>query len=194
MEIQANELDRFDLGTLKLLLVNYFKYCSSRSNLYYELNENLMFEGKEEFDIKKLNIEDPSVLQFANLSNLKIKSLPFISTFKNIEVLVLSFNALTSLSELEDLSSVKKLDVSHNKIASLSGLSSLPLEHLNISHNMLVSHESLNILELCKGTLAEVNILFNPFDDERRAFLLLARSLPKLLWLNHFPRNRLGQL
>lgn len=43
-----------------------------------------MFEGKDDFDIKKLNIEDPSILQYANLSNLKIKNLSFISTFKNI--------------------------------------------------------------------------------------------------------------
>jgi Leucine-rich repeat (LRR) protein len=95
--------------------------------LYYDLNENLLFEGKDDFDIKKLNIEDPSILQFANLSNLKIRNLSFISTFKNIEVLVLSYNSLASLSELEDLTTVKKLDVSHNKISSLAGLSSLPL-------------------------------------------------------------------
>ena len=41
---------------------------------------------------------------------------------------MLSYNQLSSLAELEDLTTVKKLDVSHNKIASLSGLSSLPLE------------------------------------------------------------------
>ena len=35
LEIPANELDRFDLGTIKVMLVNYFKYCLSRSpNLY----------------------------------------------------------------------------------------------------------------------------------------------------------------
>jgi len=60
----------------------------------------LLFEGKEEFDVKKLNIEDPSILQFANLSNLKIKNLAFITSFKNIEVLVLSYNNITSLAEL----------------------------------------------------------------------------------------------
>lgn len=56
LQIQANELDRFDLGALKIGLVNYFKYCINRPNLYYQLNENLMFEGKDEFDIKKMNI------------------------------------------------------------------------------------------------------------------------------------------
>jgi len=47
---------------------------------------------------------------------------------------------------LEDLTTVKKLDVSHNKISSLAGLSSLPLEHLDLSHNALTNHESLAIL------------------------------------------------
>lgn len=47
--------------------------------------------------------------------------------FTNIEVLVLSYNNLTNLLELEELAQIKKLDVSHNKITTLSGLSSLPL-------------------------------------------------------------------
>lgn len=85
--------------------------------------------------------------------------------FTNIEVLVLSYNNLTNLVELEELAQIKKLDVSHNKITTLSGLSSLPLEHLDISHNQISSTESLDILELCKGTLTEVNILFNPFEE-----------------------------
>jgi Leucine-rich repeat (LRR) protein len=169
LEIQASDLDRFDIGNLKVMLINYFKYCLSRSNLFYELNENLLFEGTDEFDIKKLNIEDPSVLQFANLSNLKIKSMPFISSFINLEVLVISYNQLTNLVELENLKNLRKLDASHNRIATLAGISSLKLEHLNISHNSLTSEESLNILQLAGDTLKEVNILFNPFEDEHKA-------------------------
>jgi hypothetical protein len=72
----------------------------------------------------------------------------------------------------------------------LSGLSSLPLEHLDLSHNALTTHESLGILELCKGTLKEVNILFNPFDDDLKAVFTLAKTLPKLIWLNHMPRTK----
>jgi Leucine-rich repeat (LRR) protein len=104
--------------------------------------------------------------------------------------LVLSYNQLASLSELEDLTTVKKLDVSHNKISILSGLSSLPLEHLDISHNAITNHESLAILELCKGTLKEVNVLFNPFDEERKALLFLSKKLSNLVWLNHLPKSK----
>jgi Leucine-rich repeat (LRR) protein len=79
------------------MLINYFKYCLSRSSLYYDFNENLLFKGAEEFDMSKLNIPDPSALQFANLSNLKLKSLPFISTFTNLETLIVSYNNLDNL-------------------------------------------------------------------------------------------------
>ena len=149
-----------------------------------------MFEGTEEFDIKKLNIEDPSVLQFANLSNLKIKNLCFIDTFKNLEVLVISYNQLSNLVELESLTNIKKLDASHNKITTLAGLSNLKLEHLDISHNSLSNEESLNILQLCSKDLGEINIMFNPFEDEQKAKMHLAKILPDLKWLNHLPREK----
>lgn len=109
-------------------------------------------------------------------------------------MLILSYNSLTSLSELEDLTTVRKLDISHNKIASLAGLSSLPLEHLDLSHNAISSHESLAILELCKGSLQEVNILFNPIEDEEKALIFFARRFPHLIWLNHMPKSRFGQM
>ena len=190
LEIQANDLDRFDIGTLKVMLINYFKYCLSRSNLYYELNENLLFENSEDFDIKKLSIEDPSILQFANLSNLKIKNLAFIPTFTNLEVLVISYNHLTNLVELENLVNLKKLDASHNKVTTLAGLSALKLEHLDISHNLISSEDSLNILQLCSATLKEVNVMFNPFEDEHNAKIKLAKIVPNLQWLNHVSRDK----
>lgn len=67
------------------------------------------------------------MLQFANLSNLKIKSLPFISSFINLEVLVISYNQLSNLVELENLKNLKKLDASHNRISTLAGISALKL-------------------------------------------------------------------
>lgn len=122
---------------------------------------------------------------------MKIKSLPFISSFVNLEVLVISYNQLTNLVELENLKNLKKLDASHNRIATLAGISSLRLEHLNISHNSLTSEESLNILQLAGDTLREVNILFNPFEDEHKAEIKLAKILHNLEWLNHCPKDKL---
>lgn len=80
-----------------------------------------------------------SLFQFVNLSNLKIKSMPFIESFANLEVLIISYNQLSNLVELENLKNLKKLDASRNRITTLAGISSLRLEHLNISHNSLTN-------------------------------------------------------
>ena len=46
------------------------------------------------------------------------------------------------------------------------------------------------IIELCKGTLKEINVLFNPFEDDRKAIFTLAKALPKLNWLNHMQKSK----
>lgn len=56
LEIQASDLDKADIGSIKLLLVNYFKYCFSMSQAYYELNPNALLQTGEEFDFKKLKL------------------------------------------------------------------------------------------------------------------------------------------
>jgi hypothetical protein len=78
----------------------------------------------------------------------------------------------------------------------LSGLSSLPLEHLDISHNQISTPESLEILELCKATLREVNVLFNPFEENQMtdAMISLSKKLPRLIWLNHLTQKKFNQL
>lgn len=163
LQIQALDLDRIDIGSLKVMLINYFKYCLSRSSLYYELNQNLLLEAVDQFDVKKLGIQDVSAVKFLNLSNLNIKSLAFLSGFTNLEVLIVSYNHLTHLVELETLKNLKKLDASHNKITTLAGLSALRLQHLDLSHNSLSSEETLNILQLGADSLKQINLLFNPF-------------------------------
>ena len=47
MEIKAQDLDRADISLMKITLLNYFKYCLSRSTLY-ELNPNLLKEAINE--------------------------------------------------------------------------------------------------------------------------------------------------
>lgn len=44
LEIKAQDLDRADISLIKITLLNYFKYCLSRSFLY-ELNPNLLQEA-----------------------------------------------------------------------------------------------------------------------------------------------------
>lgn len=87
----------------------------------------MLLEAVDEFDIKKLAKKDTTALKFLNLSNLNIKSLAFVSGFTNLEVLIVSYNHLTHLVELETVKNLNKLDASHNKITTLAGLSALKL-------------------------------------------------------------------
>lgn len=95
LEIQANELDRFDLGSIKIILVNYFKYCLSRSSLYYELNENLMFEGRDEFDIKTQHRRpfDSSIRQPLKFKDKKLDFYQYLQKYR-------SFGPFLQLSDI----------------------------------------------------------------------------------------------
>jgi hypothetical protein len=42
------------------MLANYFKYCFSREEAFYELNPNALLQPTEDFDFKKLKIENAS--------------------------------------------------------------------------------------------------------------------------------------
>lgn len=67
-ELKASDLERADINVLKPTLVNYFKYCLSRSN-FYELNPNLVTESIS------LQTYQQSIAQgtkFINLSNCGI--------------------------------------------------------------------------------------------------------------------------
>ena len=35
-----------------------------------------------------------------------------------------------------------------------------------------------------------MNVLFNPFEDDKKAIFTLAKALPKLVWLNHMPKTK----
>ena len=149
LEIQAIDLDRMDIGSIKIMLANYFKYCFSRSEAFYELNPNALLQPTEDFDFRKLKIENAGSLRYANLSNLKIRDLSFLKQLSNLETLVLSSNAITKLADLEACPALKSIDLSHNEINQLHGLSTLKdLIYLDLSHNEITSMESLRLLEL----------------------------------------------
>lgn len=68
-DLKSIDLDRSDIPCLKPLLINYFKYCLSRSN-YYELNSNLITDVP--LDAVQLA---KGANKFLNISNCTLDSL-----------------------------------------------------------------------------------------------------------------------
>ncbi len=71
LELKSVDLERSEITSLKPMLVNFFKYCLSRSN-YYELNPNLVRQGDENINMQEL-INQAN--KFINLSNCEIMDL-----------------------------------------------------------------------------------------------------------------------
>ena len=109
-ELKATDLDRSDISSLKPLLVNYFKFCLSRSN-YYELNTNLVRDQP----LDALSVTD-SAERFLNLSNSALTALEHLPFRNTLTTLVLSYNKLSLLTNLDKLIKLRRLDVSHNEV------------------------------------------------------------------------------
>jgi protein phosphatase 1 regulatory subunit 42 len=69
-----------------------------------------------------------------------------IQMCKNIVILDLSENSITSISSLECCRNLRKLYLQNNKISTISGLDNLPLEILNLSCNQISFVSGLDTL------------------------------------------------
>lgn len=103
LEIKAQEIDRADISQMKIVLLNYFKYCLSRSSLF-ELNQNLLIDVQEDDnpDIKSI-LKDKQLdkISYLNLSNLKIIHIQPYLYLKNLRYLILSYNKVVELVNLD---------------------------------------------------------------------------------------------
>lgn len=63
-------MDRAEVSTIKVTLLNYFKYCLSRSTLY-ELNPNLLTDQTLEAETK-----EQVLFYFKFKTKIKIKKFP----------------------------------------------------------------------------------------------------------------------
>ena len=96
-DLKSIDLDRSDIPCLKPLLINYFKFCLSRSN-YYELNVNLVRD--QPLDAVVLSKQ---ANKFLNISNCCLDSLTHILFKNTLTTLVLSYNKLTCITNLDQL-------------------------------------------------------------------------------------------
>ena len=112
-DLKSIDLDRSDIPSLKPLLINYFKFCLSRSN-FYELNDNLVSETP----LDPLQAAKAAI-KFLNISNCTLNSLALIPFNQSLIILILSYNKLNSITHLDSLQKLKRLDLSHNEITTL---------------------------------------------------------------------------
>jgi hypothetical protein len=151
LELKSSDLDRSEITSLKDRLVNFFKYCLSRSN-YYELNPNLVRQDKPK--------PQDFTGVFANLSNCQISDLAEVKLKPTLLTLVLSYNKIASLEPLAAYPQLQRLDLSHNEISYLAGLDRLQqLETLDLTHNNLCDISQLQVLKH-NALLTDLKVVF----------------------------------
>ncbi|KAL4442869.1 hypothetical protein ABPG74_010758 [Tetrahymena malaccensis] len=188
LEIKAQDLDRADISLIKITLLNYFKYCLSRSFLY-ELNPNLLQEAVEQEITQDMVLEqyqkNPEEILFVNLSNMKISEICIFPQLKNLQTLILSYNKILEIKNLDYYPHLSTLDLNHNQITSLSGLSSLEkLEIFDVSHNDIADIKEITQLQ-SNINLVDLKVIFNPFSEKKDIVNDIVQILPQLVYLDN---------
>ncbi|CAD8156657.1 unnamed protein product [Paramecium octaurelia] len=176
-ELKAQDLDRSECASLKPALVNYFKYCLSRSTLY-ELNPNLV-------GTPNLNEILKNQTQFLNLSNCSVQDITFVKG--QFHTLILSYNKINNITGLNELPNLIRLDLSHNEISNLNGLQGLNhLEMLDLTHNNIQDMDQVGILKYNQN-LKYLSVIFNPIGEYKETRKEIVMILNNLAFLDHLP-------
>ena len=188
LSIKAQDLERAEINTMKITLLNYFKYCLSRS-LLYELNPNLLTEVPEDHqptETQLLGGQNPKDIFFLNLSNMKLSTIFIYPSLTNLTHLVLSYNKIVTIQNLDAFIHLTSLDLSHNEIYSIgNGLAKLiGMESFDISHNNLESVQDLKVLEH-NNNLVDLKIFLNPVTENKTIYNQILKVLPKLVLIDN---------
>jgi Leucine-rich repeat (LRR) protein len=137
------------------------------NGVFYEL-KNLTQLDLHLNDISQIEIytfRDLESLKYLNLESNQISNLKKIQFNSNFEILLLSFNLLTNLNEINSLS-LKYLNVSNNRLQDINIKTTfLPnLEYLDLSQNRLISIKNESFLNINK--LKHLNLSHNKLDLE----------------------------
>ena len=113
-------------------------------DLFLNTKINLSLKGINDEILKNLSEIEMNYL-YLNLRDNDICSLKYFNSdnFKNLIVLILNFNNIINLNDLENnkLSNLKRLYIMYNKIEDIKGIKFLnlkKLELLNLSHNFII--------------------------------------------------------
>merc|ERR1711994_1158452 len=146
-------------------------------NAVMEKRISLESRGKEASQVTELNLDNVrTVGEFEGLTD----------NFENLEKLSVTAAGLTSFKGFPKLKSLKKLDVSDNRIS--NGLHALKnchsLTHISLSNNEFKDISSLEPLK-CLENLKYLEVANNPFTEEEEVRSRIFTMLPRLELLDN---------
>merc|ERR1711872_49057 len=146
-------------------------------NAVMEKRISLESRGKEASQVTELNLDNVrTVGEFEGLTD----------NFENLEKLSVTAAGLTSFKGFPKLKSLKKLDVSDNRIS--NGLHVLKnchsLTHISLSNNKFKDISSLEPLK-CLENLKYLEVANNPFTEEEEVRSRIFTMLPRLELLDN---------
>ncbi|KAJ3168498.1 Leucine-rich repeat-containing protein 9 [Geranomyces variabilis] len=125
------------------------------------------------------------VVDFLNLSSVKIKSLSEQTFFAQIKSLSLSGCGLSSIGSLSEFPQLEALDLSFNKITHLHTLRiAATLRSLDIAGNAIVRREEFDTVIQMGQSLSELDTRFNPICKSKGYRSYLSTRLPGLRQLD----------
>ncbi|KAJ3163656.1 Leucine-rich repeat-containing protein 9 [Geranomyces michiganensis] len=134
------------------------------------------------------------VVDFLNLSSVKIKSLTEQTFFAQIKSLSLSGCGLASIGSLSEFPQLEVLDLSFNRIAHLHTLCiAATLKSLDVAGNAIVQREEFDIVIQMGQSLSELDTRFNPICKSKGYRSYLTTRLSGLRMLDGVP-NRAGSV
>ena len=153
------------MSSLKLLLHEFMTMCHVRElmqnkNEFQQEESQLEDAMPPEIPLRsQLSILSPNILQnltrssdlstvkYLNLFNNALRKIDSLDGMTSLEVLVLSFNQISEL--LPDClpKSLKRLDLNHNFLRTVEGISFEHLEQLDLRHNWISEISQVELLQ-----------------------------------------------
>jgi hypothetical protein len=109
-------------------------------------------------------------IKHLNFLGCELEAVPYdIRRFENLEVLVLSYNKLKRLDNMDGLIKLKSLDVGYNQIRNLDHLVGLDnLSQLELNNNQIESFEDLKHIGISLSSLKHLDLRNNPLCFTKR--------------------------
>lgn len=163
------------------LLGNQLKVVIGERLLIDAIHDDLVEKTGRDADAKEVQVtaDDFTTVKELRLSFKRIDCIDYLKSLRNLRVLALDNNCLTSIANLEPLVNLEWLDLSFNSIVAIDGLETLTkLTDLTLFSNKISKIEKLETL---------VNLqCFSVGDNEisEISYVVALRSLPSLELVN----------